>query len=134
MKPECPISKATPFLGAKWTLELIYYLRERRRFCELQEVAGGLNPATLSQRLKTLEAEQIISRRVIPDAQRHVAKIAELETANGKATDLYNAEVKAHAEDEALAERRTTQRNVAIISALILAAILTVGIIIAIKK
>jgi DNA-binding HxlR family transcriptional regulator len=72
MKPECPISKATPFLGAKWTLELIYYLRERRRFCELQEVAGGLNPATLSQRLKTLEAEQIISRRVIPDAQRHV--------------------------------------------------------------
>lgn len=68
------------------------------------------------------------------DAQRHVEKIAELETANGKATDLYNAEVKAHAEDEALAERRTTQRNVAIVSALILAAILTVGIIIAIKK
>lgn len=68
------------------------------------------------------------------DTQRHVAKIAELETTNGKATDLYNAEVKAHAEDEALAERRTTQRNVAAIAALILAAILTVGIIIAIKK
>lgn len=68
------------------------------------------------------------------DAQRHVAKIAELETTNGSAVNLYNAEREARAEAEALAERRTTQRNVAIIAALILAAILTVGIIIAIKK
>lgn len=84
------------------------------------------------------KAELIVLRDQVvvlkSDAQRHVAKIAELESANGKATDLYNAELKAHAEYEALAARRTTQRNVAIVSALILAAILTVGIIIAIKK
>lgn len=84
------------------------------------------------------KAELIVLRDQVvvlkSDAQRHVAKIAELETANGKATDLYNAEVKAHAEYEALADRRTTQRNVAAIAALILAAILIVGIIIAIKK
>ena len=72
MKLDCPIAKATPFLGAKWTLELIYYLQERRRFCELQEILGGVNPVTLSQRLKTLESEEIISREVVPDAQRHV--------------------------------------------------------------
>ena len=72
MELNCPIARATPFLGSKWTLELIYYLQERRRFCELQEIMGGVNPATLSQRLKTLEAEEIIHRQVIPDAQRHV--------------------------------------------------------------
>ena len=72
MKLDCPIARATPFLGSKWTLELIYYLQERRRFCELQEIMGGVNPATLSQRLKTLEAEEIIYRQVVPDAQRHV--------------------------------------------------------------
>ena len=72
MKPDCPIGKATQFLGSKWTLELIYYLQERRRFCELQEIVGGVNPTTLSQRLKTLEGEEIIQRQVVPDAQRHV--------------------------------------------------------------
>ncbi len=72
MKPGCPIGKATEFLGSKWTLELIFYLQERKRFCELQEIVGGVNPTTLSQRLKTLEVEEIIHRQVVPDAQRHV--------------------------------------------------------------
>lgn len=72
MKLACPIARATSFLGSKWSLELIYYLQERRRFCELQEIMGGVNPTTLSQRLKTLEVEGIIHRQVVPDAQRHV--------------------------------------------------------------
>jgi len=72
MKLTCPIEKATSFLGSKWTLEIIYFLQEPRRFCELQELLGGINPATLTQRLKLLEAEGIVNREVIPDAQRHV--------------------------------------------------------------
>lgn len=72
MKPTCPISRAANILGTKWTLELIYYLQDRRRFRELQQVLGGLNPTTLSQRLIHLEAEGIIRREVIPDGQRHV--------------------------------------------------------------
>jgi len=51
---------------------LIYYLQERRRFCELQERVGGVNPRTLSQRLKVLEREGVVQRQVVPDAQRHV--------------------------------------------------------------
>ena len=51
MKPTCPIEKATSFLGAKWTLEIIYFLQERRRFCELQELLCGINPATLTSAL-----------------------------------------------------------------------------------
>lgn len=72
MKNSCPISKAADFLGSKWTLELIYHLQERRRFCELQEIMDGLNPTTLSQRLIRLEREQIIQREVIPDSHPHV--------------------------------------------------------------
>jgi DNA-binding HxlR family transcriptional regulator len=72
MKNSCPISKAANFLGSKWTLELIYYLQEPRRFCELQAIMNGLNPTTLSQRLITLEEEQIVQREVIPDSRPHV--------------------------------------------------------------
>jgi DNA-binding HxlR family transcriptional regulator len=35
-------------------------------------MVGGVNPTTLSQRLKTLESEDIIQREVVPDSQRHV--------------------------------------------------------------
>jgi len=49
----CPITKAAKVLGRKWTLEMIHYLRERKRFCDLQENVGGDNPATLTQRHKT---------------------------------------------------------------------------------
>jgi len=62
----CPIAAATDLLGQKWTLLLIHFLREaaptRLRFCELQKKLGGLNPATLSQRLKLLESEGLVAR------------------------------------------------------------------------
>ena len=72
MKLNCPIEKATSLLGSKWTLEIIYFLQEPRRYCELQELLSGINPVTLTQRLKLLEAEGILNREVIPNAQRHV--------------------------------------------------------------
>ena len=72
MKLTCPIEKATSLLGTKWTLEIIYFLQEPRRYCELQELLGGINPVTLTQRLKLLETEGILNREVVPDAQRHV--------------------------------------------------------------
>ena len=68
----CPITKAAKVLGRKWTLEMIYYLRERRRFCELQEIVGGVNPTTLTQRLKVLEQAGIVERYAISNAPRHV--------------------------------------------------------------
>jgi DNA-binding HxlR family transcriptional regulator len=68
----CPITKAATVLGRKWTLEMIYNLQEQKRFCELQEILGGVNPATLTQRLKTLEHAGIIIRNPISDGPRHV--------------------------------------------------------------
>ena len=72
VNPNCPISSIARILGRKWTLELIYHLRKRRRFCELQAVVGGVNPATLTERLKSLEQDGIIRRREISSGPLHV--------------------------------------------------------------
>lgn len=71
-KRKCPISYLTKILGQKWTLELIYYLRQRRRFGELQELVGGINPTTLSQRLKFLQQAGIINRIEVSTMPPHV--------------------------------------------------------------
>jgi DNA-binding HxlR family transcriptional regulator len=53
-------------LGQKWVLRIIHSLGERtQRFCELQDALGGANSATLSQRLKLLEDEGLIDRRLV---------------------------------------------------------------------
>ena len=71
-KQACPITDAARIIGNKWTLEMIYYLRDRQRFCELQENIGGVNPATLTQRLKALESAGIVNRYAISGGPRHV--------------------------------------------------------------
>lgn len=54
---------AISLLGDTWTLAIIGSLaKEEQRFCELQRSLDGLNPVTLTQRLKKLEKEKIISR------------------------------------------------------------------------
>ena len=68
---ECPVAAVTRILGARWTIQIIYNLRQPRRFCELQELVEGVNPRTLSQRLKFLEEQGLIQRRPIPEMPRH---------------------------------------------------------------
>jgi DNA-binding HxlR family transcriptional regulator len=62
----CPITAASDLLGKKWTLLVLHYLHAaepgRLRFCALQDQLGGLNPATLTQRLKELEAAGLVER------------------------------------------------------------------------
>jgi len=74
MSPElvCPVAATARILGARWTLEIIHNLRERRRYCELQARLGNINPTLLSRRLKFLEQEGIVRRIEFPDAPRHV--------------------------------------------------------------
>jgi DNA-binding HxlR family transcriptional regulator len=72
----CPITAATDLLGQKWTLLIVHYLHaeapHRLRFCELQQRLGGLNPATLSARLKRLESEGLVERIEINQLALHV--------------------------------------------------------------
>ena len=67
----CPINAAGDLLGRKWALLIVHYLNEAApnplRFCELQDALGGLNPATLSQRLKELEQAGLVERHAADD-------------------------------------------------------------------
>ena len=63
----CPVTETARIVGRKWTLPIIYHLLQRpRRFCELQELLGGVNPTTLSRRLKMLEQEGLLQRYAKP--------------------------------------------------------------------
>ena len=65
-RAECAATAALTILGQKWVLRIVRELGTRtQRFCELQDALGGANSATLSQRLKLLEDEGLVDRRVI---------------------------------------------------------------------
>lgn len=59
------VKAATDILGDKWTPQLLRFFinEEVVRFCQLQELVGGINPRTLSARLSSLEANDIITKR-----------------------------------------------------------------------
>ena len=65
-RAECAATTALTTLGQKWVLRIVRELGDgTRRFCELQDALGGANSATLSQRLKLLEDEGLVDRRVV---------------------------------------------------------------------
>jgi DNA-binding HxlR family transcriptional regulator len=74
LDPLCPVELAAQIIGQKWTLQIVNKLMDRpfRRFCEIQEELGGVNPGTLSSRLKMLEEEGIIRRVQISAIPPHV--------------------------------------------------------------
>lgn len=71
----CPVEAAARIIGRKWTLQIVHRLLTARskRFCELQEELGGVNPSTLSSRLKMLEDEGLITRGQVSSIPPHVA-------------------------------------------------------------
>jgi DNA-binding HxlR family transcriptional regulator len=65
-RAECAATAALNVLGQKWVLRIVRSLgEETQRFCQLQDSLGGANSATLSQRLKLLEDESLIDRRLV---------------------------------------------------------------------
>ncbi|MEZ4708943.1 MAG: helix-turn-helix domain-containing protein [Caldilineaceae bacterium] len=70
----CPVEVAARIIGQKWTLQIVKTLleEERVRFCELQDALGGVNPTTLSTRLKLLEENGLVRRTQISDLPPHV--------------------------------------------------------------
>jgi len=55
-------------------LQIVHELLDHatRRFCELQEALGGVNPSTLSSRLKMLEEEGLVHRAQVSTIPPHV--------------------------------------------------------------
>ncbi|MEZ4656799.1 MAG: helix-turn-helix domain-containing protein [Caldilineaceae bacterium] len=70
----CPVEVAARIIGQKWTLQIVKTLleEERMRFCELQDALGGVNPTTLSTRLKLLEENGLVCRTQVSDLPPHV--------------------------------------------------------------
>ena len=63
----CPLTACMKFLGGAWTPNVIWYLRsEPRRFSELLADIPGVSPKVFSARLKRLEQDGILLRRVVP--------------------------------------------------------------------
>ncbi len=70
----CSVEEAARIVGQKWTLQIVNVLMdfEECRFCVLQEALGGVNPSTLSARLKKLEDEGIVERQQFSAMPPHV--------------------------------------------------------------
>lgn len=67
------ISKAARIIGSKWTLLLLNsLLTGTKRFGELQRDLNNVNPRTLSKRLKELEKEGYIRRKIYPEVPPRV--------------------------------------------------------------
>ncbi len=61
----CPVTVTTRIIGGKWKPSILYYLQGRvRRFSELQRLLSGPTKKMLTQQLRELERDDIISRKV----------------------------------------------------------------------
>jgi len=65
--PDCPLDACLKLLGGTWTPKIIYYLQMGpRRFGDLRRDLEGISTKVLTQRLRTLEMQKVIKRKVIP--------------------------------------------------------------------
>jgi DNA-binding HxlR family transcriptional regulator len=62
---DCPMRAAMGAIGGKWSLILLYWLGGApRRFNELQRLVPDISHKVLTEVLRTLEEEELISRTV----------------------------------------------------------------------
>ena len=66
------VKAASEALGDKWTPQLLRFFinNEVVRFCQIQELVGGINPRTLSARLVSLESSGIIEKLPTDNSSR----------------------------------------------------------------
>ena len=67
--PECPLTACLKIVGGAWTPNVVWYLKEQpRRFTELKSDLVGVSAKTLTQRLRRLERDGVVYRKVIPSS------------------------------------------------------------------
>lgn len=78
------IASAMEIIGNKWTALILRDLfTGSKRFCELEQSVGKINPRTLSQRLDDLEAHGIITKQKFAEVPPRIEY-----TLTEKGTDL----------------------------------------------
>ena len=64
---DCPIKKAAKIIEGKWTTLVIReLLTGKKRYSELQKALISISPKVLTTRLRMLEKEKLITRKVYP--------------------------------------------------------------------
>jgi DNA-binding HxlR family transcriptional regulator len=60
----CSVAACAEIVGSKWTVLIVHDLSEgARRFTEIEHSCAGISPRTLAERLRWLEADEIVVRR-----------------------------------------------------------------------
>ena len=71
--PECPVATTVSLIGGKWKLLIMRNLLARPwRFNELQKSIDGISQKALTETLRSMEADGIISRTVYPEVPPRV--------------------------------------------------------------
>jgi DNA-binding HxlR family transcriptional regulator len=69
----CPVARTAEIISGKWTLLIIRDLASGvKRFNQLERSLHGISPKTLSERLRSLEEEGIISRQTFAEVPPRV--------------------------------------------------------------
>lgn len=83
----CAIEKGMRLIGGKWKGSIVYHLKDGPvRFNDLSRMLGGASKKMIDQRLKELEAENMVIRKVISD--RPIAVSYELTGFGRSALDI----------------------------------------------
>ncbi|MFG6383568.1 MAG: helix-turn-helix transcriptional regulator [Lachnospiraceae bacterium] len=71
--PECPVAITVSMIGSKWKLLIIRNLLVRSwRFNELKRNLDGISQKVLTDSLRSMEEDGIITRTVYPEVPPHV--------------------------------------------------------------
>ena len=71
--PECPVATTVALIGGKWKLLIIRNLLQRPwRFNELKKDLEGISQKVLTESLRSMEEDGIITRTVYPEVPPRV--------------------------------------------------------------
>ena len=71
--PECPVATTVQLIGSKWKLLIIRNLLQRPwRFNELRKTLPGISQKVLTDSLRSMESDGIVTRTVYPEVPPRV--------------------------------------------------------------
>jgi len=72
-KAYCPVDYAFQRIGGKYKARILWYLKDGlMRYGELKRIVEGITPKMLTQTLKELENDELISRKVYAEVPPRV--------------------------------------------------------------
>lgn len=71
--PECPVATTVQLIGSKWKLLILRNLLQRPwQFNELKRSLDGISQKVLTDSLRSMEEDGLITRTVYPEVPPHV--------------------------------------------------------------